>query len=691
MEWTSIPIVSCKLQLLDDSFEKYLIYLRYLLMHRPQKIRGDNIMQKFLWAVLLSTTSGSAAWGQEAKPASDATVAAQRIVAAQLPVEDGRDAEFADRGYIGTLADPVITNKDGKPVWNLGAYDWMGKGASPDTVNPSLWRHMGLLRKHGLYAVTENMWQVRGFDVSNMTVIKGQTGWIIIDPLTSRDTAAAALRLVNEKLGARPVSAVVYSHSHGDHFGGVRGIVNEADVKAGKVAIIAPEHFLAETASENVMAGPAMGRRATFQFGSNLTPGPQGQMGSGIGKGIGGGDITLIPPTIDIRKTGEIREVDGVKLEFQMVPQSEAPAEMNVYIPAARTFLAAEIATCTLHNILTPRGAKVRDTLSWSGFLNEAVNLYGDRSDTIISSHCWPRFGQSEVKGWLSGQRDNYRYLHDQTVRMMNKGMTQAEIAEALKAPPSIGDQWFNKGYYGTYSHNSKAIYQYYLGWYDAVPANLNPHPPEIRAAKLVAAMGGPKKLLAAAKKAMKAGDYRWSSDLLNQLVFADPKNAEGRALLADSYEQQGYQAESAIWRNMFLSGARDLREGMKAGINAQSIDMISAIPTGLLLDSVATRLDPAIIGNAALTLNFVISDRKETAKVTVGNAVMITEMGAGHAAPAVTVSGPRQLFLALLFLKMPAAQLQMAGLKIEGDRSVVDKLQSALDPMPGAFNIVEP
>jgi alkyl sulfatase BDS1-like metallo-beta-lactamase superfamily hydrolase len=269
--------------------------------------------------------------------------------------------------------------------------------------------------------------------------------------------------------------------------------------------------------------------------------------------------------------------------------------------------------------------------------------------------------------------------------------MTQAEIAEVLKAPPAIGDQWFNKGYYGTYSHNSKAIYQYYLGWYDAVPANLNPHPPEIRAAKMVAAMGGAKKLLAAAKKAMKAGDYRWSSDLLNQLVFADPKNVEGRALLADSYEQQGFQAESAIWRNMFLTGAAELRQGMKAGVSTQSIDMISAIPTGLLLDSVATRLDPTIIGNTSLNLNFVISDRKETAKVTVGNAVMISEMGTGHAAPAVTVTGPRQLFLALLFLKMPAAQLQMAGLKIEGDRSVVDKLQAALDPMPGAFNIAEP
>ena len=648
-------------------------------------------MTKLIWAVLLGTASATSAFGQEANPASDATIVAQRSVAAQLPAEDGRDADFADRGFIGTLADPIITNKDSKPMWNLGAYDWMADGKAPDTVNPSLWRHMGLLRKHGLYVVTDNIWQVRGFDVSNMTIIKGQTGWIIIDPLTSRDTAAAAMKLVNDRLGTRPVTAVIYSHSHGDHFGGVRGIVNEADVKAGKVAIIAPEHFLAETASENVMAGPAMGRRATFQFGSNLAPGPQGQMGSGIGKGIGGGDITLISPTIDIRKTGELREVDGVTLEFQMVPQSEAPAEMNVYMPASRTFLAAEIATCSLHNILTPRGAKVRDALGWSGFLNEALNLYGDRSDIIISSHCWPRFGQSEVKGTLSGQRDNYRYLHDQTVRMMNKGMTQAEIAEVLKAPPAIGDQWFNKGYYGTYSHNSKAIYQYYLGWYDAVPANLNPHPPEIRAAKLVAAMGGAKKVLAEAKKAMKAGDYRWSSDLLNQLVFADPKNLEGRAMLADSYEQQGYQAESAIWRNMFLSGARDLREGMKAGISAQSIDMISAIPSRLLLDSVATRLDPKIIGNAALTLNFVFSDRKETAKITVGNSVMISEMGKSHTSPAVTVTGPRQLFLALLFLKMPATQLQMAGLKIEGDGAVLDRLQAALDPMPGPFNIVEP
>jgi alkyl sulfatase BDS1-like metallo-beta-lactamase superfamily hydrolase len=374
-----------------------------------------------------------------------------------------------------------------------------------------------------------------------------------------------------------------------------------------------------------------------------------------------------------------------------MAPDTEAPAEMNVYIPAAKTFLAAELATCTLHNILTPRGAKVRDALAWSQYLGEAVNLYAGRSDTAISSHCWPRFGQAEVRGWLVGHRDNYRYLHDQTIRMMNQGMTQTEIAEAIKPPGAIADQWYNKGYYGTYSHNSKAVYQRYLGWYDAVPANLNPHQPTERAKRLVKDMGGAKKLIAAAKRAMAAGDYRWSSDLLNQLVFADPKNTEGRALLADSYEQQGYQAESAIWRNQFLSAARDLRQGVQPGATIQSPDMIAAIPTGLLLNSVATRLDPAAIGGKSLAINFDIQDRKESAKISVGNMVMIGEMGAAHASPAATVRGPRQLFLAMLFLKTPLTQLEALGLKIEGDRAAVEALQAALDPIPGAFNIAEP
>ncbi len=648
---------------------------------------------RYLLPVLLATTSPAFAntpTNSDAKPASAATIEAQKSSAASLPAEDGRDAAFADQGFIATRADPIILTKDGRPVWNLGAYDWV-EGDAPATVNPSLWRHMKLLRKHGLYKVSDGAWQVRGFDVSNMTVIKGATGWILIDPLTTAEAAASALELVNQQLGMRPVTAVIYSHSHGDHYGGVRGVLSDTEAKSGKVAIIAPDHFVEEAASENVLAGPAMGRRANYQFGSSLKPGPQGQMGSGIGKGISGGAITLVTPNDLIKKTGDTRMIDGVLLEFQMVPETEAPAEMNVYIPSAKTFLAAEIATCSLHNILTPRGAKVRDALAWSNYLNQAVNLYAGRSDSAISSHCWPRFGQSEVKSWLSGQRDNYRYLHDQTVRMMNQGMTQAEIAEAIKPPAAISDEWYNKGYYGTYSHNSKAVYQRYLGWYDAVPANLNPHPPTERAKRFVADMGGTAKVLAAAKRAIAAGDYRWSSDLLNQLVFADPKNADGRTLLADSYEQQGYQAESAIWRNQFLSAANDLRHGMKTSATIQSPDMIGAIPTGLLLESVATRLDPAKVSGKALALNFVIADRMETAKISVRNGVLISEMGSVHDAPDATVTAPRQLFLAMLFLKMPLAQLEAAGLKIEGDRNAVESLQASLDPVPAAFNISEP
>ena len=643
--------------------------------------------------LLLTATmlnAGAPAADTSAKPASVATVAAQQAMTKSLPAEDGRDAEFAQRGFIATRADPVIKNAQGKPVWNTAAYQFVS-GPAPATVNPSLWREIGLLKANGLFKVANGIWQVRGFDVSNMTVIAGKTGWIVIDPLTSRETAAAALELINQQLGPRPVVAVIYSHSHADHFGGVRGVVTDADVTAGKVAILAPAKFMEETASENVMAGGAMGRRANYQFGVGLVPGAQGQMGSGIGMGVAGGEITLIAPTDTISKTGETRIVDGIPLEFQMVSGSEAPSELNVYVAAPRVLLSAEMSTCSLHNILTPRGAKVRDTHAWAGYLDEALKLYGGRSDVVISSHCWPRFGQAEVASMLASQRDNYRYLHDQTVRRMNQGETMVEIAEDVVQPPELAGQWFNHGYYGTYSHNSKAVYQFYLGWYDAVPANLNPWPPAVRARKYVSAMGGAGKVITLARKAMAAGDYRWSSDLLNQLVFADPANQAARALLADSYEQQGYQAESAIWRNQFLSAARDLRQGYKpSGVNTQSQDMIAAVPTQLLMDSMATRYDPAKIGTP-LAINLVLTDRNETVGIDAGKTVLLARVGSPSASPAVTIKGPRRLILGLLFLKLPLAQLQAAGLVIEGDANAVAALQAALDPIPAGFTIAEP
>ena len=624
------------------------------------------------------------------KPASPPTITAQRAVSAALPAEDGRDAEFAARGFIASRADPLIRAADGRAVWNLGSYDFVA-GAAPETVNPSLWRHIGLLRRHGLFKVAEGVWQVRGFDVSNMTVVRGTTGWILIDPLTNKETAAAALELVNQQLGPRPVSAVIYSHSHADHFGGVRGVASEADVVAGKVAIIAPAQFIEESASENIMAGGAMGRRANYQFGAGLVPGVQGQIGSGIGTGVASGEITLIAPTDTISRTGEKRLIDGVSLEFQMVSGSEAPSELNVYIVPTRTFLSAEMSTCSLHNILTPRGAKVRDTRAWAGYLDEAVQLYGARSEVMISSHCWPRFGGGEVASALAAQRDNYRYLHDQTIRLMNRGETAVEIAEAVKQPPALAKDWFNHGYYGTYSHNSKAVYQFYLGWYDAIPANLNPHPPAQRAQRYIAALGGAKKAITLAKKAMAAGDYRWSSDLLNQLVFAEPGNAQARALLADSYEQQGYQAESAIWRNQFLSAARDLRQGGPTRASStQSSDMISAIPTQTLLDSVSTRFDPAKLNGRQLAINLVLPERQESAGIEVGKTTMIGRMSP-LATPDATITGPRRLLLGLVFLKLPLAQLEAAGLKVAGDRSAVEAWANSLDSMPGSFNIAEP
>lgn len=635
--------------------------------------------------LVLANTAGPL----DPKPASPATIAAQRAAAQVLPADDGRDGEFAARGFIATLADPVIKDAKGRPVWNLAAYDWVD-GPAPASVNPSLWRLMRHLKRHGLFKVADGVWQVRGFDLANMTVVQGQTGWILIDPLTARETAAAALALVNRELGARPVSAVIYSHSHADHYGGVRGVVEQADVAAGKVAVIAPEHFVAEAASENVMAGSAMSRRAQYQFGAGLSPGPQGQMGSGIGMAVAPGEITLIQPTDTITRSGETRVVDGVPLEFQIVSGSEAPSELNVLIQPSRVFLSAEISTCTMHNILTPRGAKVRDAHAWAGFLDEAATRFAPRADVVVSSHCWPTFGRDAGVAMLAGQRDNYRYLHDQTVRLMNRGETMVEIAEQVTQPPALARQWDNHGYYGTFNHNAKAIYQYYLGWYDAVPANLNPHPPVERARRTIALMGGANKAIAAARKAMKAGDYRWSSDLLSQVVFADAANQTARALLADSYEQQGYQAESAIWRNQFLAAARELRAGKMVNFSNQSADMIGAIPTRLLLDSAATRFDPAKLGGRQLAINLVMPDRRETAGVELTGVTMLPRMEA-HPAPAATLTGPRQMMLALLFMKVPLAQLEQLGLKVSGDRAAVEAWLNSIDPVGATFNIAEP
>ncbi|HET6970224.1 MAG TPA: alkyl sulfatase dimerization domain-containing protein, partial [Phenylobacterium sp.] len=571
------------------------------------------------------------------------TVAAQ---AAGPDFADRQDFAFADRGYLGTRADPKILAADGHLVWDLSAYDFL-KGPPPKSVNPSLWRQAQLLARHGLFAVAPGVWQVRGFDLANATFVQGKTGWIVIDTLTSAETAKAALDLANAKLGARPVVAVIYTHSHVDHFGGVRGLIDQADVDAGRVQIIAPKSFLEETVSENVIAGAAMARRATFQFGTLLPKGPDGQVNAGIGAAVSTGTQTLIAPTVEIDHTGQALTIDGVRFQFQVTPGTEAPAEMNIYLPDLRVLDLAENANATMHNILTPRGALVRDAKAWADYLTESLRLYGDKSDAMITSHAWPRFGQATIDDFLEKHRDAYKYLHDQTVRLMNDGLLPAEIESRIRLPEVLDREWYNRGYYGTLSFNSRAVYQRYMGWYDANPVHLAPLEPADEARRYVAMMGGAAKVLAAAQAAYDAGDDRWAGELAHRLVYADAANAAARALLARVYVRQGDAAESAIWRNMYLEGAQELANGPPTSRGQGApLDLVRATSTPMFLDLLAVRLDPAKAKDGAVSVDLVFPDRNERFRVRVKNDVLTYEADPKAGGADGTFTLPRAQFL---------------------------------------------
>ncbi|PZQ57877.1 MAG: alkyl/aryl-sulfatase [Phenylobacterium zucineum] len=596
-----------------------------------------------------------------------------------------QDFEFADRGFVGTRSEPRIMTGDGRVAWDLSAYDFL-KGPAPATANASLWRQSGLLAKHGLFEVTKGVWQVRGFDVSNATFIAGKTGWIVIDPLTSAEVAKAALDLANEKLGTRPVVALIYTHSHADHFGGARGMVTQADVDAGKVQVIAPHGFLEHAVSENIIAGPAMQRRATFQFGSFLPKGPTGQLSSGIGPAVSAGTQTLVPPNVDIVRTGQELTVDGVRLQFQVTPGTEAPAEMNVYLPDLKALCLAENANASLHNVLTPRGALVRDSKAWADYLSESIRLYGDKSDVLFTSHAWPRWGKAVIGDYLEKHRDLYKYLHDQSVRLMNDGYLPNEIANRLTLPKALDDEWYNRGYYGTLSFNSRAVYQRYMGWYDANPVHLAPLEPADEAQRYVAMMGGADKVLAAAREAYQKGDDRWAGELANRLVIADAGNTAARQLLAQAYDRQAAGAESAIWRNMYLSGAQELRNGVRplpgAG-GGGALELIRNTPTPMLLDLLAVRLDPAKAKDANLTVDLVFPDRKERFRLRVKHAVLTQEADPTGPADAVYTL-PRAQFLAGA---LAGADLSKAA--TSGDAAALNRLLGYLSAPRAGFPIV--
>lgn len=617
-----------------------------------------------VWVALATAFAGSAAAGPD--------------------FADRQDFAFAERGFVGTRAEPKIAGPDGRTAWDLSAWDFL-KGPAPASVNPSLWRQSQLLAKHGLFEVTPGVWQVRGFDLANVTFIAGRTGWIVIDPLTSAETARAALDLANARLGARPVVALIYTHSHVDHFGGARGMVDQADVDAGRVQVIAPQGFLEHAVSENIIAGPAMARRASFQFGSALPRGPEGLVNSGIGMAVSAGTQTLIPPTLEIAETGREMRVDGVRIVFQVTPGTEAPAEMNLYLPDLKALCLAENANATQHNVLTPRGALVRDAKAWADYLSEAIRLYADKTDVLFTSHAWPRWGRAEITEYVEKHRDAYKYLHDQTVRMMNDGLLPAEIANRIRLPEALDSEWYNRGYYGTLSFNSRAVYQRYMGWYDANPVHLAPLDPADEAARYVAMMGGAETVLAAAEAAYAAGDDRWAGELANRLAYADAGNTAARELLAKVYQRQGAGAESAIWRNMYLTGAQELRKGVAPGRGPTApLHMVRSTPTPMLLDLLAVRLDPEKAKDGEVAVDLVFPDRKERFRVRVKHAVLTYEADPAGGSADATYTLPRSQFLVGALTGQ-----DLSGAATAGDRGALARLLGWLSPPRSDFPIV--
>ena len=625
--------------------------------------------------------------------ASEPTRSSNAAVLSQLPFTDRADYQAVTRGLIAPFTGQV-NDATGKPVWSLEGYKFLAAEANPDSVNPSLWRLAQLNAHAGLFEVAPRLYQVRGLDLANMTIIEGDDGLIIIDPLTTAETARAALQLYYQNRPQKPVVAVIYSHSHTDHFGGVRGVIDEADVKAGKVKVFAPSGFMEHVMSENVYAGNAMSRRAQYQFGLYLPRGPQGQVDTGIGKGLTtGGTITLIEPTELISKPYETRTVAGIELEFQLTPGTEAPAEMNLYLPQFKALGIAENAVQTLHNILTPRGAQVRDAKAWSQYLDASLSRYGDKTEVLFGQHNWPTWGAEQVRTLIADQRDMYAFLNDRTLHLLNQGLTPMEIAQNMQTlPGELANKWYTRGYYGSLSFNARAVYQRYMGFYDGNPANLNPLPPVESARHYVQAMGGGEAVLAKVRAAMDKGQYRWAVQLGNQLLFAEPDNTEARNAQAQALEQLGYQSENATWRNMYLTGAMELRDGppSQAG-SSVSVDMVRALTADMFFDYMAVRVDVDKAVGHDLNLNWSFTEPDRAYNLTLRNGVLTHRAGLNPKADASLSMNKATLEqISLKQLDFPTA-MQNGLIKVEGNGKKIAELLATLDSFSPQFNIVTP
>jgi alkyl sulfatase BDS1-like metallo-beta-lactamase superfamily hydrolase len=627
------------------------------------------------------------------KPPSKFTIELQNGVRATLPFQDERDFEEAKKGFIAAPDYKQIMADAGHVAWDMESYEWLLEGENFDTIHPSLQRQAILNMAYGLYEVMEGkIYQVRGYDLANISFIKGDTGWIVFDPLTAKETARAALGFINEQLGERPVVAVVYSHSHGDHFGGVRGVADEEDVASGKIKIIAPVGFMENAVSENVYAGNAMTRRMFYQYGVLLPRSPFGHVDQSIGKNTAAGNLGLIPPTVVIEDDYEEMTVDGVKMVFQNTPGTEAPAEMNTWFPEWKAFWAAENITATIHNIYTLRGAKVRDALKWSKGINEALYRFGQDAEVMFASHSWPRWGNERIQEVMRAQRDAYAHLNNHVLHLVNRGVTINEMHNVYELPESLKQSWAAHSYHGSEAHNSRAVVNRYIGYWDANPATLIPLSPKDSAPLYVEMMGGAAKIMAKGKELHGEGKYLHAAEILNKLVFAEPNNQKAKDLLADVYEQIGYQKESPSVRNSFLAGAYELRNGIPKGASpkASGPDMIKAMSTELWLDFLGIRMDATKADGKAYVINLVTPDNGEKFVVELSNNALTNIQGEQAANPDLTITLNRSDLEPIM---MGAAsfddQIAAGKVKMEGNRAPYDELKAMLVMFDMGFEIL--
>ncbi len=662
-----------------------------------------KIYSKFTLAVsvivLLSTPLAMAArsstthFDKKGKMPSKYTIEYQKHLRMSLPFADRRDFEEMERGFIAAPKYRKIMADAGNVAWNMGKYDFLlKKGKNYDSINPSLQRQALLNMNYGLYKVMDGVYQIRGFDLANITFIKGKTGWIIFDPLTAKETARAALKFINQQLGKRPVVAVIYSHSHADHFGGVRGVVDEKDVKSGKVKIIAPEGFMKHAIAENVYAGTAMARRMFYQYGVLLPASPYGHVDQAIGKNTAAGNLGLIPPNVIIKGPFQTMTVDGVKMVFQNTPGTEAPAEMNTFFPNKKLFWAAENIVGTIHNIYTLRGALVRDALKWSKEINAAIYKFGPNIDVMIASHSWPRWGHRRVMEVMEDQRDTYANLNNGVLHLANEGVTINQIQNVYKVPESLQNKWHARSYHGSVKHNSRAVINRYLGYWDGNPTTLIPLSPEDSAPLYVEMMGGAKKIIRKGESLYQHGKYKLATEILNKLVYAQPHNQQAKDLLADNFEQIGYQQESPSVRNSFLAAAYELRNGIKKGITPHGTgpDMIRAMSTGLWLDYLAIRLDGNKVKGLKGKINLITPDNKKEYVIELSNETLTNIEGYRAKDAGLTITINREDLLPIMMgVKTFDDQLKAGKATFKGKRKIFDKIRSAMTNFDPYFELM--